>query len=93
MARRRRPLVPEAREALNQLKQDVMATQGYQTSNDVKYEVARELGVPLTKGYNGKLSSNEAGKVGGRIGGQMVKEMISMALQQQAKGGSDHEKT
>lgn len=37
-----------------------------------KYEVASEIGVPLQKGYNGQLSSREAGK----IGGQMVKKMI-----------------
>ncbi len=38
-----------------------------------KYEVANEVGVPLQKkGYNGNLTSAEAGK----IGGQMVKKMI-----------------
>ncbi len=38
-----------------------------------KYEVANEVGVPLQKkGYNGSLTSAEAGK----IGGQMVKKMI-----------------
>ena len=39
---------------------------------NMKYEVARELGVNLTKGYNGNLSSREAGY----IGGNMVKKMI-----------------
>ena len=48
--------VPEAKEALN----------------NMKYEVARELGVNLKQGYNGDLSSREAGSVGG----QMVKKMI-----------------
>ena len=37
-----------------------------------KYEVANELGVPLTDGYNGDLTSKQAGSVGG----QMVKKMI-----------------
>lgn len=37
-----------------------------------KFEVANELGVPLQKGYNGQLSSKDAGS----IGGQMVKKMI-----------------
>ena len=37
-----------------------------------KYEVASELGVPLTDGYNGDLTSRQAGSVGG----QMVKKMI-----------------
>ena len=37
-----------------------------------KYEVATELGVPLTDGYNGDLTSKEAGS----IGGEMVRRMI-----------------
>ncbi len=49
-------LVPEARAALDKY----------------KMEVANELGVNLTQGYNGNLTSKEAGSVGG----QMVKKMI-----------------
>ncbi|WP_078553571.1 alpha/beta-type small acid-soluble spore protein [Bacillus alkalicellulosilyticus] len=84
MARRNnRILVPEARQALNHLKQNVMRQKGYLNQsndpNDVKYEVANELNVPLQKGYNGTLTSKQAGKVGGTIGGSMVKEMIRMA--------------
>ena len=30
-----------------------------------KYEVASELGVPLTNGYNGNLTSKQNGSVGG----------------------------
>ena len=41
--------VPQAREALNQF----------------KYEVANEIGVPLKQGYNGDLTSAQAGYVGG----------------------------
>ncbi|MBQ7566637.1 MAG: alpha/beta-type small acid-soluble spore protein [Oscillospiraceae bacterium] len=37
-----------------------------------KMEAAREVGVDLKQGYNGNLSSREAGSVGG----QMVKKMI-----------------
>lgn len=48
--------VPEAKEAMNRFKQ----------------EVASELGVPLKEGYNGDLTSRQAGSVGG----QMVKKMI-----------------
>ncbi|SEM64810.1 Small, acid-soluble spore protein, alpha/beta type [Mesobacillus persicus] len=87
MARRnRRPLVPEAREALNQMKVNVMKQQGYQVDDNnpdqVKYEVSKEVNVPLQHGYNGSLTSKEAGKVGGPIGGNMVKEMIKMAQEQ-----------
>lgn len=49
-------LVPEAMEALDRF----------------KYEVANEVGVTLKDGYNGNLSSRDAG----RIGGNMVKKMI-----------------
>ena len=40
--------------------------------DSMKYEIARELGVNLKQGYNGDLTSREAGSVGG----QMVKKMI-----------------
>ena len=49
-------LVPEAMDALDKF----------------KYEVANEVGVTLKDGYNGNLSSRDAG----RIGGNMVKKMI-----------------
>ena len=48
--------VPEARAAMNKF----------------KMEAASEVGVNLKEGYNGDLSSREAGSVGG----QMVKKMI-----------------
>lgn len=48
--------VPNAKEALNRFKQ----------------EVASELGVPLKEGYNGDLTSKQAGS----IGGEMVRKMI-----------------
>lgn len=41
--------VPEAKGALNRF----------------KFEVANELGVPLTDGYNGNLTSKQNGSVGG----------------------------
>ena len=37
-----------------------------------KMETAREVGVTLNEGYNGDLTSKQAGS----IGGQMVKKMI-----------------
>ena len=55
-------VVPEAKEALNKF----------------KYEVANEVGVNLKQGYNGDLSSRDAG----RIGGQMVKKLIQQAENQ-----------
>ncbi len=40
--------------------------------NQMKYEVANQLGINLKQGYNGDLTSKEAGY----IGGYMVKKMI-----------------
>ena len=40
--------------------------------NKFKMEAANELGINLKQGYNGDLTSREAGSVGG----QMVKKMI-----------------
>ncbi len=40
--------------------------------NKIKMEAASEVGVDLKQGYNGDLTSREAGS----IGGQMVKKMI-----------------
>jgi hypothetical protein len=43
--------------------------------DNLKYEVANEQGINLKQGYNGNLTSKDAG----HIGGQMVKRMIDMA--------------
>ena len=48
-------LIPEAKEALNKF----------------KMEAASEVGVNLNQGYNGELTSRQAGS----IGGQMVNNM------------------
>ena len=56
MANRNRTLVPEAREGLNRF----------------KMEAAQEVGVNLSDGYNGDLTSRQCGSVGG----QMVKTMV-----------------
>ena len=53
---RNRVEVPEAKEAMNKF----------------KMEVANEIGVPLTDGYNGNLTSAQNGSVGG----EMVRKMI-----------------
>ena len=41
---------------------------------NMKYEIAREQGVNLVKGYNGNLSSKDAGRVGGNMVRKMVEE-------------------
>ncbi|NJD03529.1 MAG: alpha/beta-type small acid-soluble spore protein [Ruminiclostridium sp.] len=35
--------------------------------NNMKYEIANQVGVNLKQGYNGDLTSRDAGKVGGNI--------------------------
>ncbi|WP_079526131.1 alpha/beta-type small acid-soluble spore protein [Halobacillus hunanensis] len=83
---RNKTLVPGARKDLDLLKARVMKEKGYNTDpTNVKYEVAKEQGVPLKKGYNGQLTSEQAGKVGGPIGGNMVKEMVKMAQENMKK--------
>ena len=60
--------VPEAKGALNRF----------------KFEVANELGVPLTDGYNGNLTS----KQNGSVGGYMVKRMIEAQERSMSAGQS-----
>ena len=49
-----------------------------------KMEVASEIGVNLKVGYNGDLTSAEAGSVGGN----MVKKMIRKQEEQMSQGGN-----
>ncbi len=45
-----------------------MANNRSKTSFDqMKYEIASQVGVNLKQGYNGDLTSRDAGKVGGNI--------------------------
>ena len=49
-----------------------MVPQAKDAMNKFKMEAANEVGVNLKQGYNGDLTSKQAGSVGG----QMVKKMI-----------------
>ena len=73
MARRRKLLIPEAREGIDKLKVRVISQQFGRPipPEQVKYEVAKQVAVPLSPGYNGELKTKNAGKIGGEIGGQM----------------------
>ena len=65
--------VPEARAAMDKF----------------KMEAASEVGVNLKEGYNGDLTSREAGSVGG----QMVKKMTpvrTMSFQRPSRISNDH---
>ena len=56
--------VPEARTALD----------------NMKFEIARELGINFKQGYNGDLTSRE----NGYVGGYMVRRLIEQAEKQMA---------
>ena len=58
-SRSNRTVVPQAKGALNQM----------------KYEIASELGINLKQGYNGDLPSRQAGY----IGGYMTKRLVEQA--------------
>lgn len=82
MARRRKILVSEARPGLDDLKAKIAGTKN---PEEAKFEVAKEIGVPLKKNYNGVLTSKQNGKIGGKLGGGMVKELIKMAQENLGK--------
>jgi len=54
-----------------------------------KYEIAKELGIPLDQGHNEELTTSQVGKIGGRIGGQKVKMMIEMAKESMAENATE----
>ncbi len=60
----------------NQSKKNTTAstTSSKSAMEKFKTEVASELGVNLKDGYNGNLSSKEAGSIGGEMVKRMVKE-------------------
>ena len=57
-------VVPEAKDALNRF----------------KYEVANEVGVTLKDGYNGNLSSRDAGKIGGNMVRKLRKSLCMVDI-------------
>ena len=69
------PVVPSAREALNKF----------------KMEAASEVGVNLKQGYNGDLTSREAGSVGGQMVKKM-KPMRTMSYKRADRTAPGHEK-
>jgi small acid-soluble spore protein D (minor alpha/beta-type SASP) len=89
MARRkRRYAVPGVEQEMQTFKANIMKHEGYSVDpnrpDDVKYEVAKELGVPLQPYNNGGLTTESVGHVGGKIGGSMVREMVRLAQEQLA---------
>ncbi len=89
---RRRPLVSDSRQGLDLLKARL---QNVLEPDQAKFKVADSLNIPLQKGYNGSLTAHDAGKIGGQLGGSMVKEMVraaqaKMAEEMNQQKGIDH---
>lgn len=109
ISRRNRYVNPLAAKALDEMKYEVAEEMGYfqhqsgenpakeydQSLNQMKYEVAESLGINLNHGYNGDMTTRDAGRIGGQMGGQiggnMVRKMIEFAESRMAEeyGGSD----
>lgn len=53
-----RKVVPEAQQALN----------------NMKFEVANSLGINLKQGYNGDITAREAGHIGGNMVRRMIEQ-------------------
>ena len=62
-----RTMVPEAKNALN----------------NMKYEIANEFGINFKQGYNGDLTSKQAGS----IGGEMTRRLVKQAEQSMSNQG------
>lgn len=94
---------PLAARALDDMKVEVAQEMGYfqhqpganpekeydQALDQMKYEVADDLGIQMNHGYNGDMTTRDAGRIGGQmgghIGGQMVRKMIEFAESKMAE--------
>ena len=77
---RRRLLVPEARQALQELKLDVQREMKL-TEGSMRTDVD-----PLGSTHDkGAWTTSEAGEKGGAVGGEMVKRLIEIAKEEKAE--------
>ncbi|PWI57181.1 small, acid-soluble spore protein, alpha/beta type [Sulfoacidibacillus thermotolerans] len=72
MGRHNRLLIPEARTAMAELKKEVVREVSSVQSIEKRHEV--EVDQPMT--------THDAGKLGGAIGGEMMKRLIELAQQE-----------
>lgn len=82
--RKRNPLVRGSRDQLDHLQTKLISRElgkSFANKEEAKLELAKELGVPLKQGSNRDLRSEDAGKVGGAMGGRLVKELVAMSLE------------
>ena len=64
----------------NSSQQKVNVPEERATLDNMKFEIARELGINFKQGYNGDLTSRE----NGYVGGYMVRRLIEQAEKQMA---------
>jgi small acid-soluble spore protein B (major beta-type SASP) len=65
----------------NRNRNELVVPQANQALDQLKYEVAQELGIMLSQdGYNGNLVSRDAGQIGGNI----TRRLVQIAEQQLA---------
>jgi hypothetical protein len=65
----------------NRSSNQLVVPQANQALDQLKYEVAQELGIQLSQdGYNGNLVSRDAGSIGGNI----TRRLVQIAEQQLA---------
>ena len=69
----------------NSSSNNVVVPEAKQALNNMKFEIANELGINLKQGYNGDMPSRQAGY----IGGYMVKRLIEQA--ERAMSGSQQQ--
>ena len=72
--------IPSTQSSSSSNQQGAMVPEARQALDNMKYEIAGELGINLKQGYNGDLPSRQAGS----IGGYMVKRLIEQAERQMA---------
>jgi len=72
---------PAATTGTNSSSNSTVAPDARNAMNTMKHEIAGELGINLKQGYNGDLTSRQAGY----IGGYMVKRMIDQQKQQMSR--------
>ena len=58
----------------NKSSNNLVVPQAKAAMEQFKMEAANEVGVTLNKGYNGDLTSRQAGSIGGQMGKKMIEK-------------------
>jgi hypothetical protein len=66
-----------------------MANRSKTAFDNMKYEIASQVGVNLKQGYNGDLASRDAGKIGGNIVKKVFESYTGNTYQLEKKNQSN----